>query len=177
MKKSYLLIAVAIIIFLAALGGTYWFIFLKSATTSKSPEIRPLSLKSPSPAPANTASPEPTKTPKPIPSGRQEFIVGSSKKTGPQMSSGYIDPYDPEQGQAQILSINIASDQPVTGVTLTMESDNKSRDIPMERKEGTDTNGRWEGVWTVDDTYLYTYVATIKAASSAGTNTVDITLR
>jgi len=174
MKKSYLLVGAVILI--AALAAVYWFVFAKgTATTGEGPGIRPLSLlKTQSPSLVPT---EPPKTPKPIPSGKKEFIVGSSKKTGPQMSSGYFDPFDPKQGQKQIASINIKSDQPVTKVVLTIKTDNKTRDVAMERKEGTDTNGRWEGTWTVDDTYLFTYFLTLKATSSVGTNSFDLALR
>lgn len=125
------------------------------------------------PTPTLTSTP----TPRPIPTGKRTFSVSSGKKTGPLLGNGVIDPYDPKLDNPQIISISIASNKPVTTAKLTIETDTKSKEVLMKLASGTITDGIWEGTWTVDDTYLYTYNATITATDGQETNSVKITLR
>lgn len=119
----------------------------------------------------------PTPTPKSIPTGKQTFSVSSGKQTGPQFTTGEIDPYDPAPGTKQTISVSAASTSPITTMNLTMQTDTKSKEIPMQLTGGTTTKGTWEGVWSVDDTYLYKYDATITATDGQETNSFTITLR
>lgn len=127
------------------------------------------------PLPSPKATPTPT--PKSIPSGKQTFSVSSGKQTGPQFETGAIDPYDPGQGTQQTISVSATSSTPVVTMKLTMETDTKSQNIAMQLTSGTTTKGIWTGTWTVDDTYLYVYNATITATDGQETNSFTITLR
>ncbi len=122
-------------------------------------------------------TPTPKPSPRPIPSGKKTFSVSSGKKTGPQFQGGAIDPYDPTMKGTQTISVTIVSTKPVTTATLTMQTDTKTKKVPMEIVSGTSTNGVWEGTWTVDDSYLYTYVATITVTDGTESNKIDLTLR
>lgn len=121
--------------------------------------------------------PTPTHSPRPIPSGKKTFSVSSGKKTGPLFGEGAIDPYDPKIKATQTISVAITGTKPVTTATLTMQTDTKTKKVPMKIISGTNTNGVWEGSWTVDDSYLFTYVATITASDNTETNKIDLTLR
>ena len=148
---------------------SYWVVtsfFLKKGTVSNPP----FSVNS-------KITPTPIPSPRPIPSGKKTFSVSSGKKTGPQFQSGAIDPYDPKMKGTQTISVTIVSTNPVTLATLSMQTDTKTKKVPMEMVSGTATNGTWAGTWTVDDSYLYTYVATITAADGTESNKIDLTLR
>lgn len=112
-------------------------------------------------------------SPKPIPHGKVEFTVSTGKNSkGPQMSQGFIDPYDPELGAIQTLVIEVA--EPVEKVTAILVTDNKtSAEYQLKKVKGT----TWAGSWKINDSYLYKYVLTIKATGPNGTSKVDITLR
>lgn len=127
--------------------------------------------------PTPTLTPTPIPTPKPIPTGKKTFSVMSGKKTGPQFRTGAIDPYDPKKGSLQTISVSLVSIKPLTTVKLTMQTDTKSKEVVMSLTSGTATEGTWSGTWTVDDTYLYTYNATIAASDGQETNSITITLR
>lgn len=118
-------------------------------------------------------TPTNTPSPKPIPHGKVEFAVSTGKgSTGPRMSQGFIDPYDPKPGAIQTLAIEVA--EPVEKVTAILITDNKtSQEYQLKKVKGT----TWAASWKINDSYLYKYVLTIKATGPNGTSKVDITLR
>jgi len=120
---------------------------------------------------------KPTALQKTIPSGKKTFSVSSSKKSGPQFQGGTIDPYDPKLKSNQTISVSITSNKPVTTANFIIKTDNMSRKVPMGIVSGTALNGVWAGIWTVDDSYLYTYIASITATDGSDGNKVDLTLR
>jgi len=127
---------------------------------------------------APTSTPTPTPTPRAIPHGKWGFGVGQGDKTVPQFRRGFLDPYDPLKGGTQTVTVNVKHGLPVTKVIGILKTDHKTSQ-PYEFKlvSGTNTDGQWEGTWTVDDSYLYTYLLTLKAESSDKSSSVDITLR
>jgi hypothetical protein len=164
--RVWILIALGLLVYS---GFSYWFVtsFLFQKGTFSTPPF------------SKTArvTPTPTPSPRPIPSGKKTFSVSSGKKTGPQFASGAIDPYDPKIGSTQTISVTIVSSKPVTSGTLTMQTDTKTKKVPLSMVSGTPINGVWAGTWTVDDTYLYTYLATLTATDGTETNKVELTLR
>lgn len=152
-------------------------------TWSHRPTVTPSPTPTPSPTaiPTPTSSPTPTLTPtpspNPIPHGLKGFSVNTSNKNGPQMSRGFLDPYDPDLAATQTFSIKLKDTQPIQSASVIFKTDNKTRIIPLDLVEGTYLDGRWQGVWVIDDSYLFTYHAIIEANSSNGTSSVDITLR
>lgn len=163
-KQRMIYFGVSLIVFL--------FVFIIAMNGLRTQPLQP-SVLSPTPTPTLT----PTPIPRPIPTGKKTFSVSSGKKTGPLLGNGVIDPYDPKLESPQTISISVASNKPVTTAKLTMETDTKSQEVLMKLASGTTTDGIWEGTWTVDDTYLYTYNATITATDGQETNSVKITLR
>lgn len=114
-----------------------------------------------------------TRTPKPIPHGKVEFGVSTGKNSvGPRMGQGFIDPYDPETGAIQTLTIEVT--ESVEKVVAILTTDHKiSPEYQLKKAQGT----IWQGSWKINDSYLYRYTLTIKATGPTGTSKVDITLR
>lgn len=125
----------------------------------------------------STSLPSFSSIPRPIPAGKQTFSVSTGKKSGPKIRNGTIDPYDPLSGRTQTISVTVASKSPVLTVKFTMQTDTKSKEVAMQLTSGTVTDGIWEGTWTVDDTYLYTYNAIIEASDGKESNAITLTLR
>lgn len=119
----------------------------------------------------------PTPEPIRIPSGRVGFTVSGGKPDAPQFGRGYVDPYDPEEGQTQSFEISVSSQSPVTSVKAVIETDNQEQTIKMTLIEGANTQGVWKGSWTVNDSYLYTYNLALEADNEQGTQQTTITLR
>lgn len=120
----------------------------------------------------------PTRVPNPIPHGKIPFSVSSGEKTGPQFGTGFIDPYDPKEGQMQTFSLRVKDDKGVNSVEITMSLDGGVKTtFSLRLVEGTKNAGRWEGSWQVKGSYLYMYDATVKANGGSGTSSVTITLR
>jgi len=176
------LILVSLVVVLGVLLSVY---FLGKKTPSSKPN--PLIIKDTPLASSNQIKPTltlaptatPTPSPKPIPHGTTDFFVSVGKEVkGPRMGKGTIDPYDPEAGDKQRLTIAVSDTVPVTKVVATLKTDKKtSKPYELLPGSGTSMNSNWTGEWTIDDTYLYTYVLSIQATSSSGTSTVDVTLR
>lgn len=123
-------------------------------------------------------TPVPTRVPRKIPHGKLDFTVSQSDKTVPQLSRGSIDPYDPENGTTQTVTIAVKHSQPVDKVTATLKTDNAtSQPYLFKLVKGTNTDGEWQGSWKVADTYLYTYVLTLNATSSESLGIASIALR
>ena len=102
----------------------------------------------------------------------------SSNLNGPRIGRGEIDPYDPSLNQLQKLTIEVNDTVPVESVTATLKTDNKiSQEYQLSPNTSNQLIGNWTGQWVVDDSYLYTYVLTIKAVSRNGTSQIDVTLR
>jgi len=123
-----------------------------------------------------TPTPSPTPTPKPIPHGKIPFTI-SGGKTGPQLSSGYIDPYDPAKGTVQVFHISASDTEPITSFTGELLTDHGVQNLVFSLVSGTPTSGEWEARWTVSDTYLYTYDLKLMATSASGSTNPIITLR
>jgi hypothetical protein len=120
---------------------------------------------------------QPNPPPRPIPHGKMDFTISGNNIRGPRFTKGTLDPYDPALNTSQTIRISVVSGTPVTELYGTMLSDKKSSKIPFKLTEGTATQGVWQGVWLVNDSYLYNYTLIIFAINSAGSNSVTVTLR
>lgn len=119
----------------------------------------------------------PTPTPRPIPQGKTEFSVSMSAKTWPKMTQGFLDPYDPPLSGKQIISIKANDTKPITSITATLKTNNKSNSVSLSLIEGTNLDGRWEGSWEVNDEYSKYYHLIFEGVSGTGKSSIDITLR
>ncbi len=120
----------------------------------------------------------PSPTPRAIPHGKKGFTVGQADKTVPQFGRGFIDPYDPSIGAKQTLTIRVKHSTPVTKVTAVLQTDHEtSKPYELHLQSGTQTDGEWSGVWSVNSPYSYTYVLVLTATSELKSAQVTITLR
>jgi hypothetical protein len=162
------------ILLVLALAVALW-IFLTKQTVTTREELQIIQSK---PTPAVTLKIPPAPSPRPIPHGKIGFSVGQADKTGPQFGRGDIDPYDPPQGSKQTVTISVKDEQPIIQVTAILKTDNTiSQPYSFQLISGSVTDGQWQGSWTIDDTYLYTYNLVLEATSSRGQSTVEITFR
>ncbi|MFZ2026349.1 MAG: hypothetical protein WAV30_03630 [Microgenomates group bacterium] len=186
------IILVALVVVLGALGGYYLMNRSPKQTnvpTSVSPspvvtqeQSVPTTIKEPASTTTTvTTKPvnSPTPSPKPIPHGSKNFYVSiGSEVKGPRMGKGTIDPYDPVVGGKQRLTIEVNDTVPVQKVVAIIKTDKKTSEPHMlTAGAGVTNKGNWSGEWTMDDSYLYTYILSIQATSASGTSSVDITLR
>ena len=127
----------------------------------------------------STTEPTPTPLPpRPIPHGKIGFTVGQSDKTVPLFGRGFIDPYDPDKGGTQTVTISVSYKNPVSKVTAILKTDNDTSEAySFKLVNGSDTEGEWQGSWKVTDTYLYTYALVFNAESSNKSGSVEVTLR
>lgn len=123
-------------------------------------------------------TPTPTPTPKPIPHGKIDFSIGFGDKSIPQLGAGSIDPYDPQKGSTQTVTVHVKHSQPITKVTAVLKTDNLvSQPVAFRLVSGTVTDGDWQGSWQVNDTYLYTYNLLLHAESANSQSKFEFTLR
>jgi len=126
---------------------------------------------------APSPSPVPTRAPKPIGTGRKGFTISGGNQNAPKFNKSFLDPIDPKQGATQTIIINAENSLPIEAVEVTVKTDNKETPLEMQLTEGTETNGTWQGSWTVDNTYLKNYRVEITATADNGTQKVELTLR
>jgi hypothetical protein len=114
--------------------------------------------------------PTPTPTPRPLRQGEVTMNTSVSAETkGPKLSTTIVDNNDPKVGQTQTLTSTYRHTSPITSVTVTLMSDNGEKTYPMTLISGTNTDGQWQGTWTVEDTLLYTYTFIFTAKAQDGT--------
>ena len=108
----------------------------------------------------------------PLPQGTQTYSISSSEK-GPKMTELVIDSFNAREGQKQTMSIRASYEQPITEIKVVLKLDKGSYEYILQRVEGTDTDGRWEGSWTMPDNNDYSYGAVITARSGEVASNVE----
>lgn len=125
-----------------------------------------------------TAIPTPTPTPTKLFHGKDTYIVSrGSQAKGPNISEISLDPLDPAVGAKQILSVKVTHDTPIIEVIVKLRTDTKTTNLTLVRIEGSELGGTWTTTWTVPESYLYNYTATITAKSAKDEATIPITIR
>jgi hypothetical protein len=160
------------------LVSRYWLRPPETNSSQLSPDTSPPqpSLTSLESTPAKTTPSKPQNPP--LPQGKTPFSVSSGKKDGPQFSQGFIDPYDPAVGQSQSITISLNDPVGISSVSVIVQTDKQTETYPMHRTTGTDVRGEWSGQWTVRDTHLVTYNATLVAKNAKDIqNKIEMTLR
>lgn len=128
-------------------------------------------------SPAPTQTPAPTPTPRAIKQGKETYTISSSSRNGPEIIEATIDPHDPSIGDTQTMIVRARHTQPIVDMRVDLESDNKTTRHLLTLTDGSPTNGVWQGSWTLSDSVLYAYVATIEASDGQEQTSVDITMR
>lgn len=95
----------------------------------------------------------------------------------PQITEVTIDPIDPKPEETQTFSVTVHDSQQVTRVTATLFTDNRKTSYPLNRVDGDDKSGAWQGSWTIDGTYDLTYRVLLEAHNANRPATVTLTFR
>lgn len=124
--------------------------------------------------PLEPSGPTPTPTVRPLPQGRQEYIVGEgSNPIGPKITKLVFDPQDPKVGTT--FSVHVFAqvrNAPIQSIVVTVQTDNTTQNHPLSLTSGTAENGEWSGTWTEEDTHLYTFITTVVATDATGQNII-----
>lgn len=121
---------------------------------------------------------QPTPTPTKLFHGKDTYIVSrGSQAKGPNISEISLDPLDPAVGATQVVSVKVTYDSPITDVMVKLRTDTKTTNLTLTRTEGSELGGTWTTTWTVPESYLYNYIATIIAKSAKDEASVPITIR
>ena len=115
--------------------------------------------------------------PKPIATGKQEFVVSGGSKTGPRFSKIIVSPLNPKKDEVQTVDVYVTDTTDVKSVTLTVKSDKKLTPHTLKLKEGDAKKGVWTGSWKIEDTYDLYYMYIIEAESASGKNRVEPVFR
>jgi len=157
-----------------AISGFYFYL----SPQFKQKLLRRLEFISP---PATEDIKEPAKPPPaPLASGPQTYMISGSTPGAPKITEATVDPIDPAQGSSQTWTLKIidAGNGPTKEVTISIFTDNKNERHSLAKIEGTETESTWQGKWTLEDSYDYTYVAVLRAKNEAGKiHKVDLVLR
>jgi len=122
--------------------------------------------------------PSPTPTLKPLPSGRQIYILSHGKDVkGPKINKVVIDPLDPKVGKSQKVTVTIKYPEPVVSAKATLKTDNKESPHLLTKISGGGEESVWEGSWIVDDSYNYNYYLFFEITSTVDSYKGGLTFR
>lgn len=65
----------------------------------------------------------------------------------------------------------------ITSVIGSAITDNKTTNFTLSLIGGTDTDGTWQGYWTLSDSVCENYQLRIQAESASGTTSITLTFR
>ena len=145
------------------------------------PEEIGFSASTPAPTPAPTPTPTPTQAPlscqDQFASGKQTYSV--TTKSVPRITQTAVDPLDVDFQSSQIVTakINDPNNNAITSVSGLASTDSKTTSFSLTLISGIETNGTWQGTWTLEDSICENYMVIITAISDSGTSEVALTFR
>lgn len=120
----------------------------------------------------------PTPTPTKLFHGKDTYIVSrGAQAKGPNISEISLDPLDPAVGAQQTISVKVTHNSPVSDVSVKLRTDTKTTTLKLALSEGSNLGGTWNTTWTVPESYLYNYIATVVATSAKDETSIPITIR
>jgi len=118
----------------------------------------------------------PLSCPLPV-TGRLVYTVSSAND--PAISLVTLDPGNVEYNTVQAIMVNVADGNglPITLVVGKVTTDDASYPVELALKSGTETNGIWQGSWTLKDSICRQFTLEITAHSGSGSSNVVISIR
>lgn len=108
---------------------------------------------------------------------RDTYFV-TSKEPGPQIYEVSFNPLGTaSRGAEQKVSVKVRYENPVDAVSVRMIMDGGPHPLALTLVEGNAADGKWEGSWTVVDTYDAAYQAAIEAKSGEIVSRVVLSFR
>lgn len=125
-----------------------------------------------------TETPTPTSVPRPLATGKQTFtVMNSADAKGPRLKEVTIDPYDARNGRQQMISLLVTDPAGVVSASVTVATDSRTTDVPLQLAIGTATEGVWAGTWTVNDTTDTNYAMKFHAVAGGEQADALLTIR
>ncbi len=119
---------------------------------------------------------EETISPEPVPEEVSFGISGKEDVSPTFFKEVKVNPFKTENGSQQTFSIWAKDGVGVSAVSALIKTDSKERTLTMELREGTLTEGRWEGAWTVEDISANNAYETVFKAANLNGEEVELTL-
>jgi len=136
------------------------------------------------PASQPSRPPPPPSSPSQPPSCQDQYASGAqtysvTTKSVPKIYKIIVDPLDVEYLSSQTVKAYIkdTSGNPITSVSGTAITDEKSTNFNLNLISGTETDGVWQGSWTLIDSICQNYQVKIQAISQSGTSEVILTFK
>lgn len=150
-KNSYnplIIFLLFLLVFVSIVGGVI-FGYLQY-TKAQAPEVADIAMVQPV---------ESKKAPlMPLAQGPQTYSYSHGKNVlGPKPQVVQISTIDPGLNGKQKVTVTIKHTSPITDVSVNLKTDNQTKNYPMNKVAGSDTDGTWEGEWTVSDSYNEIY--------------------
>ncbi len=129
------------------------------------------------PSPPPPSSSQPPSCQDQYASGAQTYSV--TTKSVPKIYKIIVDPLDVEYLSSQAVKAYIrdTNGNPITSVSGTAITDEKSTNFNLNLISGTETDGVWQGSWTLTDSICQNYQLKIQAQSESGTSEVTLTFK
>ena len=108
-----------------------------------------------------------------LPSGKQTYNVSGGTANVSRVTQLTVDPLDVKKGGTQTISMKVTSKEPVESFTITLNSDNGSKDFPLKLVSGDASQGVWEGTYTVSDSTAKVYNFVFNIITNSGNKTVS----
>lgn len=105
----------------------------------------------------------------------QRYKISSSDL--PRFKEVYLDPFEFNPEEEQIVSVKIENPKPIDSVKALIKTDNLSSNFELKLASGSATSGTWIGFWKIKDTINHTYRQTFKAFSSGDESQIDLTFK
>lgn len=115
-----------------------------------------------------------------LPHGKQTYQISGSTSGAPKITEAIVDPIDPAKGAPEVytLKVNEPNGKNITNVEVNVLTDNKGEKISLQRIDGTEKDGTWQGALTLTDTYETKYAAVLTAKNTDNkVQTVTLTFR
>lgn len=108
---------------------------------------------------------------------RDTYFI-TSKEPGPQIYEASFDPLGTaKKGVEQKVQVKVRYENSVDAVNVIMTIDDGPHPLVLTLKEGSLTDGAWEGSWKVTDTHDNAYQAEIEAKSGETVSRVVLSFR
>lgn len=114
--------------------------------------------------PKKTVSPKPF----PLPTGAMRFNISGSAPNEPNLTEVVVNPLDAKIGEKQVITFKMKDKIPLVSFSIKMNTDHKTKTLPMKLVKGSKTTGTWETEWIVNDSHNYKYSMEINAIGQKG---------
>jgi len=107
-----------------------------------------------------------------LPSGEQTYNISGGDEKVSKISKIIYNPLDPKINTTQVITATANSKEPISTVSLTVNTDNDTKTYPLTFTSGTKINGVWTTSFTVTDTYENIYNVSFEIITELGNKSI-----